>query len=190
MKAICNEIRSLVIIKSLEGVQKADIATDLKISLASVKRIVADYMVSGSSDSELAFSGRPRILNEESNAYIQHLVDQNCDIYLDEIQICLYEDLDLEVSLSTIYRTLERINYTTKVTSKRAIEQDQEQREIFFIDMTNYDRAQLVFIDETGYNRHTLVRKRGRALQGLYYFMQVDAPMLPFPLYVVSNIPM
>lgn len=42
------------------------------------------------------------------------LIDRSPDIYLDEIQTQLYEQHGIDVSLSTVWRTLKRLGITSK----------------------------------------------------------------------------
>lgn len=42
------------------------------------------------------------------------ILDRDPELYLDEIQDELYEQHNVDVSLSTIYRTLKRLGYSSK----------------------------------------------------------------------------
>jgi hypothetical protein len=72
----------------------------------------------------------------------------------------------VELSLGSLYNNLKKMNMSYKVITKRATENDEDLRQLFMMEMMEFDTDQLVFIDETGYNRHTMRRTRGRSIKG------------------------
>lgn len=112
--------------------------------------------------------GRPRKLGLNDIKFINSLVQQRHCVYLDEIQRELEESRDQEVSITTIYRTLCRLNYTRKKVSARALERNELQRNAYMNKIaevvTNLD--QLMFVDEAARNRRTSTRMNGWALLG------------------------
>ncbi|RYN53568.1 hypothetical protein AA0118_g9684 [Alternaria tenuissima] len=52
-----------------------------------------------------------------------------------------YDEFDLEVSLTTVWRELERINYSRKVASKRAREQSEPLRRVYLARMAEHYTA-------------------------------------------------
>jgi hypothetical protein len=49
-----------------------------------------------------------------------------------------YDEFDLEVSLTTIWRELERLNYSRKIASKRAKEQSEPLRRVYLAYIAEY----------------------------------------------------
>ena len=66
--------------------------------------------------------GRNRILSSLDIKFIAALVDQRHCIYLNEIQQALSEQRNCEVSIATLSRALQRLNFSRKSVSTRAPE--------------------------------------------------------------------
>ena len=190
-KPIVKEIRQLVIDKVFEGMGRAEICNQIKISLSSISRIVSDFTLTGAIDNGVyKHCGAPVILDNGSVEYILELIAANSQLYLHELQHCLHEDFGVEVSLSCLHRNLERMNITDKVITKQAVEQDEIMRELYMMEIMEYTIDQLVFVDETGYNRHSMKRNKGRAIKGFTLLTKVVEPMQMYRLYVDKSIHM
>ncbi|KIK76296.1 hypothetical protein PAXRUDRAFT_170362, partial [Paxillus rubicundulus Ve08.2h10] len=92
--------------------------------------------------------------------FIQGCLEHSPDAYLDKLQMQLRE--------ATVWRALQRIEYTWKKISKSALEHNESRQlqYMFNID-SEYNYEQLVFIDESAFDRHTTYRQYGRVLKGL-----------------------
>ena len=67
--------------------------------------------------------GRPTLLRQEQpDGLTQHLHDEP-HAYLEEMQDSLYHKYNIEASISTVWRALEKMKYTRKLATKRAKEQ-------------------------------------------------------------------
>ncbi|KAF8598999.1 hypothetical protein BDV93DRAFT_406239, partial [Ceratobasidium sp. AG-I] len=87
------------------------------------------------------------------------LVGHSPDLYLDELQTALRERRGIVVSLSTIWRSLQRCGYSMKKMSKRAAERSNQKRlEYFALIGGTYTPEQLVFVDESSFDRRTTYR--------------------------------
>jgi transposase len=74
----------------------------------------------------------------------------------------VFNEFDLEVSLTTVWRELERMNYSRKVASKRAKEQSEPLRRVYLARMAeHYTADQIVALDESACNERTGDRKYG-----------------------------
>jgi hypothetical protein len=60
-----------------------------------------------------------------------------------ELQHVLREDMQVEASLTCIHEALERIDITHKSICKKAIEQDQVAKDLFLMNIMEFDTRQL-----------------------------------------------
>lgn len=72
----------------------------------------------------------------------------------------------VEISERTVFRTLERANWSRKVASKHAKARSEALREVFYAVTREWDPAQVVAIDESAANERSGDRKRGWAPVG------------------------
>ena len=96
------------------------------------------------------------------------IVNAKPDLYLYELLDSLESYFPgIDVSASTIWRTLGRMGYSVKELSRRAIERNEATRMDFLLRMQQYHQRQLIFFDESSYDRRISIRKYGRAPSGL-----------------------
>jgi transposase len=106
--------------------------------------------------------GRPRLLREAQRARFEEYLKGRPSAYLEEMKDFFYDEFDLEVSLTTIWRELERLNYSRKIASKRAKEQSEPLRRVYLARMAeHYTADQIVALDESACNERTGDRKYG-----------------------------
>ena len=70
-------------------------------------------------------TGRNRTLSSLDIKFIAALVDQRHCIYLNEIRQALSEHRGCKVSIATLSRTLQRLDFSRKCVSTRALERNQ-----------------------------------------------------------------
>ncbi|KIJ56997.1 hypothetical protein M422DRAFT_80294, partial [Sphaerobolus stellatus SS14] len=131
------------------------ISQELDISLRVVERILQLWNEIGSvvcNPKEYSKRGRPMVLNEMACNYMMHLVDNDPDLYLDEIALELTETLGVTPALSTVHRTLEMLGYSTKKLSKTALERCETSRQDFLFKISEESAERLVFTDESAVN--------------------------------------
>ena len=113
-------------------------------------------------------TGRNCTLSHIDIKFIAALVDQKHCIYLKEICQALSEYRGCKVSVSTVSRTLQRLYFSQKSVSIRALEQNNILQAAYMNRIadiiTNPDM--LMFIDEAAHNRHTSGRRKGWAPLG------------------------
>lgn len=95
------------------------------------------------------------------------LLDEYPDFYLDELQEFLWVEYELQVSLSTVSRTLKSCGWSTKIPRRRAGEQCQELRNAYFHDISSYDSEQIVCLDQSGCDRRVGFRRTAWSPRGL-----------------------
>jgi len=112
--------------------------------------------------------GRRRHLTSTDISFICSLISQHNTVYLDEIQEELLTRRCVQVSISTLTRTLRRLQFTNKDVSGRALERNEEQCAIFMNQIADIvtDPNMLMFGDEAAKDERTSARKRGWALRG------------------------
>jgi len=69
--------------------------------------------------------GRRRALSRDDLNFIDSILFAEPGLYLDEIQDKLRTSRDVEISISTLSRTLSRLHMTNKCIAKEAIERDE-----------------------------------------------------------------
>jgi transposase len=110
--------------------------------------------------------GRKRVLDRDDLNYIESILLAEPALFLDEIQDKLFVVRDVEVSISTLSRTLNRLAITHKAVAKEAMERNEHLRATWQINMAQYDPCQLVFVDEAGVDDRTNIRTNGWAPLG------------------------
>ena len=105
---------------------------------------------------------RPLALREAQRArFKEHLLGKP-SLYLEEMRDFIYDEFDVQLSLVTVYRELERMRWSRKVASKRAKEQSEPLRRLYLARMAqHYTADQIVAMDESACNQRTGDRKYG-----------------------------
>ncbi|KAJ8475072.1 hypothetical protein ONZ45_g15735 [Pleurotus djamor] len=99
--------------------------------------------------------------------FLKGALARSPDLYLDELQTQLYERRGVEVSLTSIHRTLTRCGFTLKKITKNACERSAEKRAAFRYEYgIQFTPEQTVFVDESSFDRRTGVRNRGWTPRG------------------------
>ncbi|KAJ7477763.1 hypothetical protein B0H11DRAFT_1916945 [Mycena galericulata] len=113
-------------------------------------------------------SGRMRCLNYTDIKFIQALVDQFHTIYIGEIQGKLLTQCDVSVSITTLLRTMRRLEFSRKCVSVRALERNDLLRSAYMNRMADIvpDANMLMFIDEAAKSDRTTGRPKGWSLKG------------------------
>ncbi|THU80352.1 hypothetical protein K435DRAFT_574980, partial [Dendrothele bispora CBS 962.96] len=93
--------------------------------------------------------------------YISSLILANPTIYLDEIQYELEVNLNIQVSLSTIYQTMVRMAITNKKISAEAAERDEMLRATWMAVNGNIPLEYMVWLDEASVDDRTNLRMNG-----------------------------
>jgi hypothetical protein len=77
------------------------------------------------------------------------------------MQDFLYCRYNVWTSITTVYKTLKRLNWSWKVVQQRATERCASLRNAWKGLMPKWDASELVFLDESAANERTSDRKRG-----------------------------
>ncbi|OAX34656.1 hypothetical protein K503DRAFT_428891 [Rhizopogon vinicolor AM-OR11-026] len=108
-------------------------------------------------------AGRRRSLNHKDINYIKSHCHLHGSVFLDELQSDLLTRRDVKVSLSILFRTLQRLGITRKKVSRRALERNDEKRAAFMNNLADIapNPEMLMFGDEAAKNDRTLARSMG-----------------------------
>ncbi|KAF8579856.1 hypothetical protein K439DRAFT_1240632, partial [Ramaria rubella] len=131
------------------------IAKELDMSLRVVQRVLQLYEEIGTvvrNPGLYAKKGRARLLHSCAVEFMLALVDQQPDIYLNEIAEELIEQHGVSVFLATIQQTMKLLGITTKRLSKAAVEHCEESRQYFLYKIGQESPCRLVFRDESAVN--------------------------------------
>ena len=107
-----------------------------------------------------------RLLDHDDIHYLQFLIRQNPDYFLDELLYLLKTNRFLSVNYTTIHWALERTRVSRKKLQRVAKERDEDQRADFIARMARYSPEELGFIDEVSRDERVVGRHYGRARKG------------------------
>lgn len=113
-------------------------------------------------------SGRTRLLNSTDIKFILALVEQCHTIYIDEIQEKLLSQRGVSVSVTTLLRTMRRLEFSRKCVSVHALERNDLLRSAYMNRIADIapDPNMLMFLDEAAKNDRTTGRTKGWSLKG------------------------
>jgi transposase len=112
--------------------------------------------------------GRKCVLSQADLKFIVALLNHRHSIYVDEIQERLSNEHETFVSITTLLCTLQRLGYSHKAVSARALERDNLLCSAFMNRITDevMNPDMLMFVDEAARNKRTSARMKGWSLVG------------------------
>ncbi len=108
-----------------------------------------------------------RKLDERSELYVVGIVLNNPAMYLGEIRQEIRDVLQVDLSVSTICRLLQRYSITRKKIMQVAVQRCYSLRGAFMAQCLLLDSRMYVWVDETGTDRRDNIRKYGYAIRGV-----------------------
>ena len=142
------------------------ISSNLNIAASTAHRIYSLFERSGNVDSAPIARREEKILDERSELYVVGLVLDNPAMYLSEIRQEIHDVLNIDVSVSTICRLLQRYGITRKKIVQVAIQRCDALRGAFRAQCYMLNPNMFVWADETGTDRRDSIRKYGYDLRG------------------------
>ena len=137
------------------------------MSERTVRRYVELYYSTGDVECKKQTTGPTCLLNDfEQITVLQSLIAKP-NIYLYEVQEQLFNATGTWVSLSTICRTVHKLGFTRKKLTKIAIQQSDELRGQFMMEISVSEPEMIVWVDEMGSDRRNAVRSCGFSLRGM-----------------------
>ena len=113
-----------------------------------------------------SLSGRLRILEHGDIRYLQHLIEDNPDYFLDELLHLLKTNRFISLHFTTVFRELQRARVSHKKLQRIARERDEARRIDFIRRMAQYDPSELGFIDEVSRDERSIGRHYGWSKRG------------------------
>ena len=149
------------------GTECKDVAANLGVDTATVYRIVERFRKTGSVSKTSHPSRRVfRKLTVGAEMFIMHIVLRRPGIYLHEIARELYDNLGVDVTLSTICMFLNKNGFTRQRLKITASQRDDFLRMQFISEVSLYDKDMMIFVDETGSDRRNSIRRYGYSIRG------------------------
>ena len=105
-------IQSKVIEKFHQGLSLRQISRHLNISKSYAHKIIQKSK--NNDNVKKLITGRPRVFKNDDMKYLEVLLQERVDWYLDELHEEMKLWLGREISLSTIRRSVHRLGYTRK----------------------------------------------------------------------------
>lgn len=110
--------------------------------------------------------GRKRTLSTPDLEYIASVLEARPKIFLDELQKDLAEHRGVDVTLSTLSRTLRRLAVSKKKVSSAAAERNEQLRAGWQFEYGDIPAEYFVWLDESSVDDLTNLRKHGWAAMG------------------------
>lgn len=179
---VSDEDRKRIVEKRLDGKSVFDIHTMLDIKYQTVNTIVKRFEKTGLVLPSKRGGDRRSKLPLDIKTLLLRRVDEECTLTLPNLKSWLAKEHNVDVSTSTIGRTLKQFHYTLKrvthVPERRYCPEAVETRKAYAcefgnLEVNNNDKN-LIFIDEVGFSVSTRP-KRGRSRRGHSAYLSVPA---------------
>ena len=157
----------IVWMKISQNLPGNEIADLLQVSERTVRRIVDLFYHTGDVKPKEYRHGPMRLLGEFEQLALLRLILERPGIYLHEVQTELYAMFGVQVSISTICKTLRSIGCSRQVMRHVAAQRSDDLRAKFMADIAPYDPSMFVWVDETGCDRRNSIRKYAYGVQGI-----------------------
>lgn len=99
--------------------------------------------------------GRPRVLTQFYEEQLLNYLDERPMSFLDELVYMLFDDYDLIVDESTVWRALHRLGWSRKRMRRTASQRNAHLRDSWFAALADWRADQLIFLDESAANERT-----------------------------------
>ncbi|KAI5984526.1 hypothetical protein EDD15DRAFT_2116314, partial [Pisolithus albus] len=169
-RPISNDLKECALCLWGSGWQLEDICDALGVSSRSCycwREILEEHGSVNRPPSPL--TGRARTVTRALLTAMEDLFSEHPDLYLDEICTWLAVEHDIDLSTSSLSRTLNSVGLSRKMLQKLA----SERNELWRSEFQDYlrenfigDGSEFVVVDETSKNERTYARHYGRAPRG------------------------
>ncbi|PPQ97047.1 hypothetical protein CVT26_001270 [Gymnopilus dilepis] len=110
--------KELVLTMSLRGMKVKDIVDATGMCKRTVCRVRSTWKATGKVVRKPLHTGRPRKLTALHISYLESMIERQPDIYAKDLRDALVKVYDVDVSESTITRTLSRRGITRKMMTR------------------------------------------------------------------------
>jgi transposase len=164
MKAYSQDLRERIVQAVDEGKTQAEAAQIFKVSRKTVERYIKQRREKGHLLPS-PIPGRPPVKRAELVAHLQPQLESQPDATLQEHCEAFEAETGKKVSISTMSRAIDHLEWTFKKKTLQASERKEEERQQWIEQTKNGDASKYRFVDETGSNL-SLTRLYARALKG------------------------
>lgn len=166
--ALSTAVKDRITQRLAEGRSVRAIASAEQVTVRVVFKIQANIRTFGTHTAPPTSAlGRPPTVTAIMKAGLRVYLEDRPWAYQDEMQLYLYDDWGVAVDRSTISRLLKSMGITRKMLKRIAAERDQDCRNGYRLQVSNYSADMLVYVDESAANEHTKDRKWGWSSFGL-----------------------
>ena len=161
MQALNIELKAQIPSLWLDGLSTNQICQTLSISKSLVYKVLAQWRTTGSIQAPMTTVGRPRILPGDAIMFIESLLDKDTTLLIDEMKARVSAEFGLDVSTTTLRRTLNSMRCSRKRVTKIAIERNELLRAAFkcrFAELVD-NLDMLLCIDESSKDDRTVSRR-------------------------------
>lgn len=151
----------------VNSMSTSEISKLLCVSMSTVYRYLNKFQHTGDVKPIDHHHGPSRLLGDLEQIVLLRIILSKPGIYLSEVQSQLHANFGVQVSLSTICRTLKYMGCTRQVIQHIALQRDDEMRAKFMAEVSAYDPLMLLFLDESGHDQRNYIRKRGYGVRGM-----------------------
>ena len=127
------------------GLSYGTIAQNLNVDKSTVCRTLQLFHTTGNVKKDYPKENASRKLTAPAQLFILHLTLEKPGVCLNEIQIELWDFLQIDVNISTIYRLLRESGFTRQRLRYTALQRDEMLRQQFIVDVSVYAPEMLVF---------------------------------------------
>jgi transposase len=176
---VSNDLKARILhLIYVEGFKVKEVGCLLGVKKSMIYQTLNSFRDYGVTHNPNAYShytrGRHKKLESIDIRVIKALLDQEPCLYLDELQDLLLTRRGINISVSTLLRSLRRIHFSHKDVSIHALEWNDMDRAIYmnkFAELVT-DPAMVMFVDEAARNKKNPTRKRGWSLKGQQCFQR------------------
>ena len=159
-KAVLDGDREKIVTKCFEGCSVKTISVVLSLNYHTVHSIVSKFLKYGNADRKKTGGNRKQIFTPELKEALLRRVDADCTTTLKQLKEWLKIEHSVEVSITTINRTLKNFHYSLKnvttVPEKRNCTTTLGKRHQYAQDFrlleTSVEEKNIVFLDEVGFS--------------------------------------
>ena len=139
----------------------------LGMSERSVRRYITMFYQVGDVKPRTRRNGPMRLLGDFEQLILLRLILDKPGIYLHELQTEFFQMFGVSVSVSTICRTLRRMECTRQAMHHVALQRSDTIRAKFMANISKYDPSMFVWLDESGFDRRQTIRKYAYSMRGI-----------------------
>jgi transposase len=106
--------QKIIDIHQREGISQRGLAKRFGVALSFIQKLLKRHRETGSLSPQVRLQQTSTKLNAEQLLVLQMLVEKHNDSTLRELQALLNQEINVQVSQSTIHRMLKKLNITVK----------------------------------------------------------------------------